>query len=828
MTEDPTTHPSRRDPEAGFTLIEVLISVVILGLITAALSAAFVTALNISRPSAERLHESNDAQRIAAFLVRDAQAAGGTDPFTGAADDPTLGVSTTNVSVDGVACTNTTNLLLAFKWIDQAANTRNAAVYSYDPAAKTVVRTSCSGTNLATVRPLTLGTHIASAPTVTCTTNNAPVACSTGAQPTTRPDKVSLDVTETNNPQISPTAYRYTLTASLRSQVQPGATTNNSPAAPMLLLGGGSGCSQPGLTGTGNPSLDIAGFAAINNCPASTLGGSASASSSDITYVVAPATCANIDGPCSVVTQPFEDPYAAAIASGLLTPPSTAGCTGGSNPGPVSPNHYGPSTYPQLLNANNVTLDPGTYVFCNGLNISGTVTGDNVTLYFAGGTVNIGNGSSLSLSKPTSGPYAAGKLTVWQAQGNSAPPTTCCSNNASTIVNIFGTLYAPSAVVSFKNGTVHIDQVVALGLNLAQANGSTTIGDSPEVLSTSPSSRGQGAANQVITIIGKNFISGGSLASSFGAGITVNSTTFVDSTHLTANITIANNAAVGPRDVTVTSGNGRTGVGHNVFTVNAAPVVTSTNPSSRGRGLTSQNIVITGSGFASGAGLAASFSGNGITVNSTTFNSSTQVTANIDIASGATLGSRNVTVTNPDGGSGTANNAFAIVAPTITSVTLGNGGNTPGTIQKDDTITIVFSSQMSESSICSTWTPDTNDQSLSAAGNVVTVTDGGAGNDTITVSATACILHFGTIDLGSTGYVTGGNASFGSGGNKTMFAWNATTHTLTITLGTKSGAGTLQNVSSSAPSYSASPAITDSGGAGLTNSPFALANAKQF
>src|ERR1044071_2010233 len=87
---------SRRAHERGFTMVEVLVSVVILTLITGGLSAAFVTALDVARPTSQRLRESNDAQVIAAFLIRDAQAAGGTDPFTGTYDDSTLGVSTTD------------------------------------------------------------------------------------------------------------------------------------------------------------------------------------------------------------------------------------------------------------------------------------------------------------------------------------------------------------------------------------------------------------------------------------------------------------------------------------------------------------------------------------------------------------------------------------------------------------------------------------------------------------------------------------------------------------------------------------------------------------
>ena len=71
------------------------------------------------------------------------------------------------------------------------------------------------------------------------------------------------------------------------------------------------------------------------------------------------------------------------------------------------------------------------------------------------------------------------------------------------------------------------------------------------------------------------------------------------------------------------------------------------------------NIAITGTGFLSGA---TSAFGAGVTVNSTTFNSSTSLTTNITIATNATPGTRTVSVTNPGGGTGNLTNAFTIAA----------------------------------------------------------------------------------------------------------------------------------------------------------------------
>ncbi|MHB8234064.1 MAG: beta strand repeat-containing protein [Solirubrobacteraceae bacterium] len=193
--------------------------------------------------------------------------------------------------------------------------------------------------------------------------------------------------------------------------------------------------------------------------------------------------------------------------------------------------------------------------------------------------------------------------------------------------------------------------------------GGFTVNAAPSIESVSPSSRGQGASNQTIAIKGKNFLSGTGLAASFsGTGITVNSTSFVSATEVTANITVAAGATTGLRNVTVTNPDATTATSTNAFTVNAPPTLTSTSPSSRGQGASSQTVAIKGSGFVSGTLLAATFSGAGVNVNSTTFKSSTELTANVTVESGASIGLRSLTVTNGDGSTATLANAFTVNA----------------------------------------------------------------------------------------------------------------------------------------------------------------------
>ena len=201
-----------------------------------------------------------------------------------------------------------------------------------------------------------------------------------------------------------------------------------------------------------------------------------------------------------------------------------------------------------------------------------------------------------------------------------------------------------------------------------------TVSSHPTVTSTNPSSRGQGALIQNITITGTGFVNGATAAFS-GAGITVNSTTFNSATSLTANISIAAGATVGARDVTVTNPDTGSGTGTGIFTVNLGPTVTSASPNMGVQGATALSVDITGTDFSAGSWAPGdvTFSGTGITVNSTTFNSATSLTANISIAAGATVGARDVTVRNPaDSGRGTGTSVFTVIVGTDTSAAAAN------------------------------------------------------------------------------------------------------------------------------------------------------------
>lgn len=149
------------------------------------------------------------------------------------------------------------------------------------------------------------------------------------------------------------------------------------------------------------------------------------------------------------------------------------------------------------------------------------------------------------------------------------------------------------------------------------------------------------------------------------------------------------------------------------------------------------------------------------------------------------------------GNSGSAPGNFVIdnTGGTATTVQTANGGATAGRPQAADSITYTFSEPVEPISIVNTWT----DPSASKTATV-TITDGGAGNDTLTVGG----ANLGSVNLGGTGYVTTTRTYT----NSTM---TVTGNTLKIVLGTASGAGTTAPANTTM-SWASSGAATDRAG----------------
>jgi len=186
----------------------------------------------------------------------------------------------------------------------------------------------------------------------------------------------------------------------------------------------------------------------------------------------------------------------------------------------------------------------------------------------------------------------------------------------------------------------------------------------PIVTSVSPTSLGRGATNRNLTITGQGFAPG-AITQFSDPGVTVNYTAYVSPTELTANVSVAGNAPLSSYTVSVTDPGQGVGSCNACFSVNPGPTVTSVSPTSRGAGATGQVIAINGTNFASTSTVA--FANPAISVTSLAHVSAVLMNATINIAPGATTGAGSVTVTNPDGGSGSCGVCFTVnKGPSIT------------------------------------------------------------------------------------------------------------------------------------------------------------------
>src|SRR5438132_239771 len=119
---------------------------------------------------------------------------------------------------------------------------------------------------------------------------------------------------------------------------------------------------------------------------------------------------------------------------------------------------------------------------------------------------------------------------------------------------VFGSGAGFTLIANFADGT--------------SASASASVPLMPTIGSVSPSSGVQGAS-LTVTVTGANFQAGASAG--FGAGITVSSTTVVSSAQLSVALVIGATAAMGARDVTVSSPDGQTVVLTGGFTVTPPP-----------------------------------------------------------------------------------------------------------------------------------------------------------------------------------------------------------------------------------------------------------------
>ena len=187
----------------------------------------------------------------------------------------------------------------------------------------------------------------------------------------------------------------------------------------------------------------------------------------------------------------------------------------------------------------------------------------------------------------------------------------------------------------------------------------------PAIVTLQPASVTAGSGALTLTVNGTGFING----SVVNFGGSARTTSYASATQVTAAILASDVASVGAPAVTVTNSSPGGGTSNAVsFTINAAnnpvPAIATLQPASVTAGSGALTLTVNGTGFINGS--VVNFGGKSRT---TTFFSSTQVTATILAGDVTSAGSYAVTVTNPVPGGGTSNTVLLSVNNPVPSIT---------------------------------------------------------------------------------------------------------------------------------------------------------------
>lgn len=181
--------------DAGLTMIEMLLVVMILGVIALPLTTVLIGIITIPAESQQRVADTSDAQLLAAYFENDVQS---TDT-----------VDTTGCSASGVA--------LALHWTDVTApatlsspetTVTKTVVYQVSAASATMTRTYCDSTGVTDTQTILSSLDTANPPVFVCDG----VACPGTGSPRT------ITVTATETPSLHDTAnYTFSLSATRRN-----------------------------------------------------------------------------------------------------------------------------------------------------------------------------------------------------------------------------------------------------------------------------------------------------------------------------------------------------------------------------------------------------------------------------------------------------------------------------------------------------------------------------------------------------------------------------------------------------------------------------------
>jgi prepilin-type N-terminal cleavage/methylation domain-containing protein len=208
------------DDDAGFTLIELIITIFMLGVVIAPLTAVVILQLKNTDSTSARMSESHDAQLAGAYFAQDAQAIGVRGAYTSTAEPSFVQSVETNAAAGGglypCGTGGTPDAVVRLAWDDYddatvASRTQKRIAYVVEGSE--LHRIECAASS-AVVSDLTIA-HELVAPfaSISCTNAAGTAMSCTGS---TLPATVSMVLTIQDPDSGSATPYEVTLTGQRR------------------------------------------------------------------------------------------------------------------------------------------------------------------------------------------------------------------------------------------------------------------------------------------------------------------------------------------------------------------------------------------------------------------------------------------------------------------------------------------------------------------------------------------------------------------------------------------------------------------------------------
>ena len=277
---------------------------------------------------------------------------------------------------------------------------------------------------------------------------------------------------------------------------------------------------------------------------------------------------------------------------------------------------------------------------------------------------------TLSSVVPASGVQAATvAVTLTGADLIAGATAVAISGTAVTV----GTVNVTNSTTLTTTLTIAADAAAgARGLTVTTGGGTSnavtfTVFKVPMLSSVVPAS-GTLGATIAVTLTGTDFVTGATTVAIAGTAVTIAIVNVTSATTLSTTLTIASNAALGARGLTVITGGGTSNAV--TFTVFKIPTLASVVAASGIQG-TTVAMTLTGADFLTGATTVA-ISGTGVTIGTVNVISSTTLTTMLTIAADAAAGARGLTVIT-GGGMSNALTFTVFKVPTLSLIVPASG-----------------------------------------------------------------------------------------------------------------------------------------------------------